>query len=94
MVLQKPIYLLQVAVVAACVAEVHIIYNGNEHGVNITVNVDIYRTMTIVFFFAHALLSITVNDVWFQQDGTSYVTIDLLRQTFDGRLIRRNSDVN
>lgn len=45
-----------------------------------------------------ALHGIDVNDVWFQQDGatchTSHATIDLLRQTFDDRLISRNGDVN
>ena len=47
--------------------------------------------------FFCTLLGIVVNDVWFQQDWatcpTSHVTIDLLRQTFDGRLISRNGDV-
>ena len=39
---------------------------------------------------------IDVENVWFQQDGatchTSHATIDLLRETFDGRLISRNGD--
>ena len=45
-----------------------------------------------------ALDGIDVDNVWFQQDGatchTSHATIDLLRETFDGRLISRNGDVN
>ena len=35
---------------------------------------------------------------WFQQNGatchTSHATIDLLHQTFDGRLFHRNGDLN
>ena len=35
-----------------------------------------------------------MNDVWFQQNGktcqTSHATIDLLHETFDGRLVNRN----
>ena len=43
-------------------------------------------------------INVNVNDVWFQQDDatchTSHATINLLRQTFDGRLISRNGDIN
>jgi len=39
-----------------------------------------------------------INDIWFQQDGatchTANVTIDLLRGTFENRIISRNGDVN
>ena len=39
-----------------------------------------------------------MNDVWFKKDcaskDISRLTIDLLRQTFDGRLISRNGDIN
>ena len=52
----------------------------------------------ITNFFVTDLHSIDMNDVQFQQDGatcqTSYVTINLLRKTFDGRLIYESSDVN
>ena len=45
-----------------------------------------------------AFHGIDMNDVWFQQDGaishTSRATIDLLHQTFDGRLISRNNANN
>ena len=45
-----------------------------------------------------ALYGIDGNDVCFQQDGakchTSSVTIDLLCQTFDGRLISRKGGVH
>ena len=52
----------------------------------------------ITDFFLLTLDGIDVDNVWFQQDGatchTSHATIDLLRKTFDGRLISRNGDVN
>ena len=51
-----------------------------------------------ITFFVLAFHGIDVNDIWFQQNGanyhTSYATIDLLRQTFDDRLISRNGDAN
>ena len=51
------------------------------------------RFDTVGLFSLHG---INVNDVWFQQDGatchTSYATIDLLHQTFDGLLIRGRLD--
>ena len=59
---------------------------------------DTYRIM-ITNFLVLALHGIDVNDVWFQQDTatshiTFHVTIDLLPQTFGGRLISRNCDIN
>ena len=49
----------------------------------------------IIDFFVSTFYGITVNDVWFQQDGAnchiSHGTIDLLRQTFDGRFITKMS---
>ena len=51
----------------------------------------------ITDLFVITLRGIDVNDVWFQQDGatchTSHATIDLLRQTFDDRLISQNANV-
>ena len=48
--------------------------------------------------FVHALHVIDVSDAWFQQYGstcqTSHTTIDLLRQTFNGRLMNQNGDIN
>ena len=48
--------------------------------------------------FFYPLFMVDVNDVWFQQDGetchASHAIIDLLRQTFDDRLISPNGDVN
>ena len=53
---------------------------------------DTYGAM-VIDFFVPALHGIDVNGVQFQQDitykHTSYATIDLLRQTFDGHLIIR-----
>ena len=50
------------------------------------------------FIFVPAVLGIDVNDVWFQQDGANchrwHVIIDLLRQTFEDRLISRKGDIN
>ena len=69
----------------------------NEGGAAVTVNGDTYRTM-LTDFIVPALEDIDVDNVWFQQDGatfhTSHATIDLLHQTFDGRLISRNGNVN
>ena len=49
-------------------------------------------------FFVATLHAIDVNNVWFQQDCAiyhkSHVTINLLLQTYDGCLIRRNSNVH
>ena len=49
-------------------------------------------------YFVTGLHGIDVNDVRFQQHNaaghTAYVTIVLLRQTFDRHLIGRNADVN
>ena len=49
-------------------------------------------------FFVPDLDGTDVDNVWFQQDGatchTSCATIDLLRETFVGRLISRDGDVN
>ena len=56
------------------------------------------QPMITGFFFAPDLHCTVVNDVWFQQYGvtfhTSHVTIDLLRQTFDGRSISWNGNVS
>lgn len=98
-VLQKPMHPLRVTVWCGLWSGGIIgpYFFQNEDGATITVNGDTYRTM-ITDFFVPALHGIDVNDVWFQQDGatchTSHATIDLLRQTFDGRLISRNGDVN
>ena len=52
----------------------------------------------ITDIFVTGLHGIDVNDVRFQQHNaaghTAYVTIVLLRQTFDRHLIGRNADVN
>ena len=73
------------------------IFFENERGLTITVNADMYSTI-ITDFFVLAFHGIDVNVVWFQQDNvtyyTSHATINLLRQTFNGRLIRREGDVN
>ena len=69
----------------------------DEGGATVTVNGDTYRTMK-TNFLVPTLDGIDVDNVWFQQDGatchTSHATINLLRKTFDGRLISRSGDVN
>ncbi|GFV66093.1 transposable element Tc3 transposase [Trichonephila clavipes] len=69
----------------------------NDEGHNVTVNGDRYRAM-ITNFFIPELNNHDVQELWFQQDGatchTARVTIDLLKDTFDDRLISRFGPVN
>ncbi|GFU02286.1 uncharacterized protein TNCV_2921781 [Trichonephila clavipes] len=62
----------------------------NDEGHNVTVNGDWYRAM-ITNFFIPELNNHDVQELWFQQDGatchTVRATIDLLKDTFDDRLI-------
>ncbi|GFW48295.1 uncharacterized protein TNCV_1108581 [Trichonephila clavipes] len=62
----------------------------NDEGHNVTVNGDRYRAM-ITNFFIPELNNQDVQELWFQQDGatchTARATIDLLKDTFDDRLI-------
>ena len=48
-------------------------------------------------YFWHQLDVLDLKDMWFQQDGetchTSAITIDLLRERFQDRVISRNGDV-
>ena len=53
----------------------------NKNGATITVNGDSVHTMTTDLFVV-TVHGIDMNDVWFHR---SLETIDLLRQTFDGR---------
>jgi hypothetical protein len=66
-------------------------------GQNVTVNGERYRAM-IADFFVPQLNDIDVAELWFQQDGatchTAHATINLLRETFDERIISRNGPVN
>ena len=78
-VLEKPMHPLRVTVLC-----------GLWSGGGATVTVGIGTMLTD--FFVPARDGIDVNNVWFQQDGatchTSHATIDILHETFDGRLIR------
>jgi hypothetical protein len=69
----------------------------NDDGQNVTVNGERYRDM-IRSFFVPQLAGINLADMWFQQDGatchTAHATIDLLKETFDERLISRNGPIN
>ncbi|GFU83700.1 DUF4817 domain-containing protein [Trichonephila clavipes] len=69
----------------------------NDEGHNVTVNGDRYRAM-ITNFFIPELNNHNVQELWFQQDGatchTARATIDLLKDTFDDRLISRFGPVN
>ncbi|GFS58028.1 putative transposase [Trichonephila clavipes] len=67
----------------------------NDEGHNVTVNGDRYM---ITNFFIPELNNHDVRELWFQQDGatchTARATIDLLKDTFGGRLISRFGPVN
>ncbi|GFU16395.1 transposable element Tc3 transposase [Trichonephila clavipes] len=69
----------------------------NDEGHNVTVNGDRYRAM-ITNFFIPELNNHDVQELWFQQDGTTChtarATIDLLKDTFGDRLISRFGPVN
>ncbi|GFY36301.1 transposable element Tc3 transposase [Trichonephila clavipes] len=69
----------------------------NDEGHNVTVNGDRYRAM-ITNFFIPELNNHDVQELRFQQDGatchTARATIDLLKDTFDDRLISRFGPVN
>ncbi|GFW67669.1 transposable element Tc3 transposase [Trichonephila clavipes] len=69
----------------------------NDEGHNVTVNGDRYRAM-ITNFFIPELNNQDVQELWFQQDGstchTARATIDLLKDTFGDRLISRFGPVN
>ncbi|GFU74601.1 uncharacterized protein TNCV_4899961 [Trichonephila clavipes] len=64
---------------------------------NVTVNGDRYRAM-ITNFFIPKLNNHDVQELWFQQDGTTChtarATIDLLKDTFGDHLISRFGPVN
>ncbi|GFW32222.1 transposable element Tc3 transposase [Trichonephila clavipes] len=68
-----------------------------KHGHNVTVNGDRYRAM-VTNFFIPELNNHDVQELWFQQDGTTChtarATIDLLTDTFGDRLISRFGPVN
>ncbi|GFT25487.1 DUF4817 domain-containing protein [Trichonephila clavipes] len=69
----------------------------NDEGHNITVNGNWYRAM-LTNFFIPELNNHDVQELWFQQDGatchTVRATIDLLKNTFDERLISRFGPMN
>ena len=72
-------------------------YVFKNDGQTVTVNGERYRDM-ITNFFVPQLEGINLADMWFQQDGatclTARDTINLLKETFDERLISRNGPVN
>ncbi|GFY03701.1 transposase [Trichonephila clavipes] len=69
----------------------------NDEGHNVPVNGDRYRAM-ITNFFIPELHNHDVQELWFQQDGTTChtarATIDLLKYTLGDRLISRFGPVN
>ncbi|XP_073847020.1 uncharacterized protein [Musca autumnalis] len=69
----------------------------NNAGEAVTVNGDRYRAM-ISDYFVPELDGMNVDELWFQKVGatchTAHVTIDLLKETFDERIISRNGPVN
>ncbi|GFY16279.1 DUF4817 domain-containing protein [Trichonephila clavipes] len=64
----------------------------NDEGHNVTVKGDQYRAM-ITNFFIPELNNHDVQELWFQQDGstchTARATVDLLKETFGDHLISR-----
>ncbi|GFV54633.1 putative DD41D transposase [Trichonephila clavipes] len=69
----------------------------NDEGHNVTLNGDRYRAM-ITNFFIPELNNHDVQELWFQQDGTTChtarATTELLKDTFGDRLISRFGLVN
>ncbi|GFV73013.1 putative DD41D transposase [Trichonephila clavipes] len=69
----------------------------NDEGHNVTVNGDRYRAMITNLSFPE-LNNYDVQELWFQQDGTTChtarATIDLLKDTFGDHLISRFGPVN
>lgn len=69
----------------------------NEEGASVTVNGEHYRAMLSDFFFEQ-IEEEDLDDIWFQQDGatchTANATINVLRPTFQNRIISKNGDVN
>ena len=69
----------------------------NEQGATVRSNDERYRAMVNEFLFPK-IEEEDMDDIWFQQDGAIYhsvnVTIDLFRTVFENRIINRNSDVN
>ena len=69
----------------------------NEAGNAVTVNGVRYRNVIMEFLWPQ-LDSMDTEDMWFQQDGTTYHTVhettELLRGKFPGRVISRNGDQN
>ncbi|GFU37470.1 uncharacterized protein TNCV_4274121 [Trichonephila clavipes] len=69
----------------------------NDEGYNVTVNGDRYKAM-ITNFFIPELNNHDVQELWFQQDGTTChtarATIDLMKDTFGECLILRFGPVN
>ncbi|GFY47670.1 putative DD41D transposase [Trichonephila inaurata madagascariensis] len=69
----------------------------DDSGRHVTVNGDRYRAMIIDYFWPE-LEYMDLDSMWFQQDGatshTAHVTIDLLKNKFDERVISRNGPVN
>ncbi|GFT05669.1 uncharacterized protein TNCV_1045271 [Trichonephila clavipes] len=67
-------------------------YFKSDEGHKVAVNGDRYRAM-ITKFFIPVFNNHDVQELWFQQDGgtcyTALATIDLLKGTFDDRLISR-----
>ncbi|GFX28233.1 putative transposable element [Trichonephila clavipes] len=70
----------------------------NDEGHNVTLNGDRYRAMITNFLIPELLKNHDVQELWFQQDGstchTARATNVLLNDTFGDRLISRFRPVN
>ena len=73
----------------------HVFVDNNDR--HVTVNGNRYRAM-IADYFRPELEDMDLNNMWFQQDGgtshTAHVTIDLLQNKFDERVISRNGPLD
>lgn len=70
----------------------------NQRGQALVINSERYVAMLREFFIPYLEENEwDINNIWFQQDGatahTARVSVDVLHETFPGRLISRNGDV-
>ena len=74
-----------------------VIFLKNEQGAPVTANGKRNRAMLDEFLFSK-IEEVDMDDIWFQWNGATYFTadviIDLLCTVFKNRIISRNSDVN
>ena len=65
---------------------------ANEQGEAVTVNDDRYRAMFNEFFLTK-IDEEDIGNIWFQQNGATCHTVDVLRPVFENRIISFRADV-